>query len=211
MVVGHPQRATLGHWAGRTRREHIFANKTARIVMTMGMPVSIYRWQYGGLVQKLLTRNVLNFIGIKPVSHTLYGMVATSKPGQRDHRIKEMREPQERSALERRKTKNFVAQRVVTARSNPGVPLFSLLSQRRKPLGTRSTAHRIVLGTARICGRPQHLIPALRLAADRTESPKRPIVRKFDRMAPPRQFRNDIRREASFQRERTKLDLARPE
>ena len=27
---------------------NIFANKTARVVMTMGMPVSIYRWWYGG-------------------------------------------------------------------------------------------------------------------------------------------------------------------
>ena len=46
---------------------HIFANKTARIVMTMAMPVSIYRWWYGGYALKLLTRNILHFIGIKPV------------------------------------------------------------------------------------------------------------------------------------------------
>ena len=59
---------------------HIFANKTARIVMTMGMPVSIYRWWYRGHALKLLTRNILHFIGIKPVRHTLYGMIGTSKP-----------------------------------------------------------------------------------------------------------------------------------
>ena len=54
---------------------HIFANKSARIVMTMGMPISIYRWWYCGHALKLLTRNVLHFIGVKPVWHTLYGMI----------------------------------------------------------------------------------------------------------------------------------------
>ena len=59
---------------------HIFNNKTARIIVTMGMPVSIYRWWYGGHALKLLTRNILHFIGIKPVRQTLYGMLDTSKP-----------------------------------------------------------------------------------------------------------------------------------
>src|SRR3954463_1411507 len=45
----------------------IFNNKTARVVMTMGMPVSIYRFWYGGHALKLLARNILKFIGIKPV------------------------------------------------------------------------------------------------------------------------------------------------
>jgi NAD(P)H dehydrogenase (quinone) len=70
---------------------HIFSNKTARIVMTMAMPVSIYRWYYRGHALKLLTRNILHFIGIKPVRHTLYGMVGTSKPEQRDRWIEQVR------------------------------------------------------------------------------------------------------------------------
>jgi putative NADPH-quinone reductase len=69
---------------------HIFANKTARIVMTMGMPVSIYRWWYGGYALKLLTRNILHFIGIKPVRHTLYGMIETSKPATREGWLREI-------------------------------------------------------------------------------------------------------------------------
>ena len=69
---------------------HIFANKTARIVMTMGMPVSIYRWWYGGYALKLLTRNILHFIGIKPVRHTLYGMIGTSKPAARERWLREI-------------------------------------------------------------------------------------------------------------------------
>ncbi len=70
----------------------IFSNKTARVVMTMAMPVSIYRWFYRGHALKLLTRNILHFIGIKPVRHTLYGMVATSKPEQRERWLHEMRD-----------------------------------------------------------------------------------------------------------------------
>jgi len=69
---------------------NIFANKSARIVMTMGMPVSIYRWWYRGHALKLLTRNILNFIGIKPVRHTLYGMVGTSKPATRERWLQEL-------------------------------------------------------------------------------------------------------------------------
>jgi len=69
---------------------HIFANKTARIVMTMGMPVSIYRWWYGGHALKLLTRNILHFIGIKPVRQTLYGMLGTSKPETRERWLREV-------------------------------------------------------------------------------------------------------------------------
>lgn len=70
---------------------NIFPGKTARVVMTMGMPVSVYRWFYRGHALKLLKRNILNFIGIKPVSDTLYGMIATSKPEQRERWLEEMR------------------------------------------------------------------------------------------------------------------------
>jgi putative NADPH-quinone reductase len=54
----------------------IFENKSARIVMTMGMPVMVYRFWYGGHALKLLKRNILHFIGVKPVRETLFGMVA---------------------------------------------------------------------------------------------------------------------------------------
>jgi putative NADPH-quinone reductase len=69
---------------------NIFANKSARIVMTMGMPVSIYRFWYGGHALKLLTRNILHFIGIRPVRHTLFGMVGTAKPEAHDRWVNQM-------------------------------------------------------------------------------------------------------------------------
>lgn len=55
---------------------HIFDNKSAHIIMTMGMPVSVYRFWYGAHALKLLKRNILHFIGIKPVRETLFGMVS---------------------------------------------------------------------------------------------------------------------------------------
>ena len=69
---------------------NIFANKTARIVMTMGMPVSIYRWWYRGHALKLLTRNILHFVGIKPVRHTLFGMIGDSKPTTREQWLRDI-------------------------------------------------------------------------------------------------------------------------
>jgi NAD(P)H dehydrogenase (quinone) len=69
---------------------NIFAGKSARVIMTMAMPVSIYRWWYRGHALKLLKRNILQFIGIKPVRDTLYGMIGTSKPAQREQWLAEM-------------------------------------------------------------------------------------------------------------------------
>ena len=69
---------------------NIFKNKTARIIMTMGMPVSVYRFWYGGHALKLLTRNILHFVGIKPVRQTLFGMIGTSKPEKRESWVREV-------------------------------------------------------------------------------------------------------------------------
>ncbi len=70
----------------------IFSNKTARVIITMGMPVLIYRYWYCGHALKLLTRNILNFIGIAPVRHTLFGMVADVKPQMRQRWVASIRE-----------------------------------------------------------------------------------------------------------------------
>ena len=70
----------------------IYRNKTARIITTMAMPVSIYRFWYGGHALKLLRRNILEFIGIKPVRHTLLGMVTTTRPQVRDRWIEQVQE-----------------------------------------------------------------------------------------------------------------------
>ncbi len=53
----------------------IFKGKSARIIMTMGMPGWFYRWYYGAHALKLLRRNVLHLIGVSPVRSTVYGMI----------------------------------------------------------------------------------------------------------------------------------------
>jgi NAD(P)H dehydrogenase (quinone) len=67
----------------------IFEKKSARVIMTMGMPVSIYRFWYGPHALKLLKYNILNFIGIKPVRETLLGMMAESTDEKRDRWLKQ--------------------------------------------------------------------------------------------------------------------------
>ena len=51
--------------------------RSAQIVVTMGMPALIYRWYFRAHSIKSLERNILGFIGIKPVNETLIGMVAS--------------------------------------------------------------------------------------------------------------------------------------
>lgn len=53
----------------------VFKGKSARVVMTMGMPGWFYRWYYGAHALKLLKRNILGFVGIGPVRSTIFGMV----------------------------------------------------------------------------------------------------------------------------------------
>lgn len=49
--------------------------RSARIVVTMGMPALLYRWYFRAHSVKSLERNILGFVGIAPVKETLIGMV----------------------------------------------------------------------------------------------------------------------------------------
>ncbi|XLZ70972.1 NAD(P)H-dependent oxidoreductase [Massilia sp. SR12] len=51
----------------------LLAGRSARVVVTMGMPALFYRWYYGAHSLKSLERNILNFVGIAPVRNTLVG------------------------------------------------------------------------------------------------------------------------------------------
>ena len=53
--------------------EKLLAGKTARIVVTMGMPAFFYRWYYRAHSLKSLEHNILRFSGIGPVKTTLIG------------------------------------------------------------------------------------------------------------------------------------------
>lgn len=56
-------------------RRKLLAGKSARIVVTMGMPALFYRWYFRAHSLKSLERNILKFCGIAPVKETLIGMV----------------------------------------------------------------------------------------------------------------------------------------
>jgi len=54
--------------------------RSARVVVTMGMPAIVYRWYFRAHSVKSLERNVLGFVGIAPVHETLIGLAANMKP-----------------------------------------------------------------------------------------------------------------------------------
>ncbi len=49
--------------------------RSARVVVTMGMPALAFRWLYGARGVRCFERNLLNFVGIRPVRKTYIGMV----------------------------------------------------------------------------------------------------------------------------------------
>jgi putative NADPH-quinone reductase len=52
----------------------LLAGRSARVVITMGMPALLYRWYFGAHGLKALRQNMA-MTGIKPISHTLIGMI----------------------------------------------------------------------------------------------------------------------------------------
>lgn len=53
----------------------LLKGRTARLVVTMGMPALFYRAFYGAHSVKSFERNILRFVGIRPVEHLLIGNV----------------------------------------------------------------------------------------------------------------------------------------
>lgn len=64
--------------------------KSARIVVTMGMPAFAYRWIYRAHGVKSLKRNILAFSGIKPVHTSLIGMIESPKSAAREKWLRRM-------------------------------------------------------------------------------------------------------------------------
>lgn len=52
----------------------LLAGRSARIVVTMGMPVTLYRWYFGAYGLRFFERSMLGFAGIKPIRENLYGL-----------------------------------------------------------------------------------------------------------------------------------------
>ena len=71
------------------RRLH---GRSARIVITMGMPVLVYRGFFRAHSLKTLQRNILGFCGIGPVSASLIGMIDAPDPTNRQKWLGRMKD-----------------------------------------------------------------------------------------------------------------------
>ena len=52
----------------------LLAGRSARIVVTMGMPALLYRWYFGAAGLRSFERSMLGFSGIRPIRESLYGL-----------------------------------------------------------------------------------------------------------------------------------------
>ena len=82
------QVARPGFALGAPSGEHgmpakLLTGRSARIVVTMGMPAMVYRWYFRAHSVKALERNILGFVGIAPIHETLIGMVDGLSEAQR--------------------------------------------------------------------------------------------------------------------------------
>ncbi len=67
--------ASASHFA-----EKRLKGRSARVVVTMGMPALVYRWYFRAHSLKSLERNILGMVGIAPVHETLIGMTGALQP-----------------------------------------------------------------------------------------------------------------------------------
>ena len=80
-----PQPGTGQRW------KKLLTGKTARIVITMGMPAFFYRWYFRAHSLKSLERNILGFCGIGPITESLIGMIEAPDNANREKWLAKMR------------------------------------------------------------------------------------------------------------------------
>ena len=66
------------------RWQKLLSGRSARLIVTMGMPSFIYRWYFRAHGIRSFERNVLDFVGIGPIHETLIGMVEDRDPATRE-------------------------------------------------------------------------------------------------------------------------------
>lgn len=63
-------------------RAGLLRGRSARLVVTMGMPAPVYRWIYRAHAVRLMRRNILGFVGVAPVRTTLVGAAGNMQPSE---------------------------------------------------------------------------------------------------------------------------------
>lgn len=74
---------------GATRSR--LSGRSARLVVTMGMPAMLYRWYFRAHGLRGMERNIFRFVGIKPVHETLFGLVDSVSDATREGWLRKMR------------------------------------------------------------------------------------------------------------------------
>ncbi|MGX8012419.1 NAD(P)H-dependent oxidoreductase [Mesorhizobium sp. ORM8.1] len=83
---------------GKGFAKSLLQGRSARLVVTMGMPAPVYRIWFLSHGIAGMRRGILNFVGIKPVRETLFGMVANASGEKRAGWVKQMQSLGERAA-----------------------------------------------------------------------------------------------------------------
>ena len=83
----------LGRWPVKLQ-----SGKSARIIVTMGMPALVYRWFYLAHSVRALQRNILRFVGFRRVRATFIGGVGTLTPAERSQWLAQVRSLGQRAA-----------------------------------------------------------------------------------------------------------------
>jgi putative NADPH-quinone reductase len=76
---------------GANAMQRLLKGRSARIVVTMGMPALVYRWYFGAHGLKALRRSVLGFCGFGPIRDTLIGTVESTHLDARLRWLKKLR------------------------------------------------------------------------------------------------------------------------
>lgn len=77
--------------------KRLLTGRSARIVVTMGMPPVMYRWYFGAYGVRSFERSMLGFAGIKPIRESLFGL-AFSNEAKRNRWIELMRQLGQKAA-----------------------------------------------------------------------------------------------------------------
>ena len=77
--VARPGFAFTREEGGSPWGKKALTGRSARVVVTMGMPALVYRWYFRAHSVKSLERNILGFVGIAPVHETLIGLTGDMK------------------------------------------------------------------------------------------------------------------------------------
>lgn len=72
--------------------DRLLTGRSARVIVTMGMPAAVYRWYFWAHGLKNLKRNILKFVGISPVRDMIVGSVANLSKDAIARRLEDVKE-----------------------------------------------------------------------------------------------------------------------